>query len=151
MAVDGVIVRADALSRAGQGDPALLSDLAKYATVLAAGYLETAVEEVILEYGRRSQDRRISTFLEERMRRFNNPARSRILDVLLAFDSNWQRTAKIYLHQSATHTLALESIMSNRHEIAHGGSSLVTLSQIATWITDVEPVVQFLWLLVLTT
>lgn len=148
--IDDVVGRVDALiSAGGTVDPELTSDLAKYITVLSAGLIENTMEEVVLEYGRQFRDTRMDTYLAGRMRSFNNPQRNRILDVLSSFDGNWGLRAKAFLAVNATHTVALESIMSNRHQIAHGGFSGVTLGDIRRWLLDVEPIVQFLWLLVL--
>src|SRR2546430_1699259 len=73
-------------------DPELLSDFARYLCVLASGFLEQAVIELLLEYVRSHSDTSVQQFAEQRLRQLTNLKAQRLIEVLGNFNSGW-RTA----------------------------------------------------------
>jgi hypothetical protein len=111
-------------------DAELQSHWSRHLCVLLSGFLENSVRITYTEYARKRADVLVSDFVESRLRQFLNPKMGSILELTAGFSQEWKQS----LEKSTSGQLAesVNSIVGNRHKIAHGesvGLSLQTLSQ----------------------
>jgi len=136
--IDAQRKRIDALfekTRELSSDPELLSHWAKYLCVLVCGFLENSVELCLAEYCRRRGDENINNFVSAELRSFQNPRMGKILDLFGSFSKTWAEEMKNDV--SGQISDAVNSIVANRHLIAHGGTSQLSMSSLRAYYSDV--------------
>jgi hypothetical protein len=115
------------------------SDFARYLCVLVSGYLERAVAELVLEHARRSGGPTLQKYVEANTKRFANANCERLKSFLGSFHSDWRARLDLVLVDEFKD--AVDSIVSLRHTIAHGGSAGVTYRRIRDYYILVQQVV----------
>jgi len=118
------------------------SDLAKYLCVRVSGYIEQAVREILEQYAQTKAHERVARVAGRQVSRLQNPSKGHLLELVDAFDPEWKTQLETFLTDERDG--ALTSIMSNRHQIAHGGDSGITLVRLREWAKPAMEVVDFL-------
>jgi hypothetical protein len=113
-------------------EPVLLGEWGRYVCVCASGALERAYFEIFLEYVRRCSNNNVYSFCGWALSDFQNPNSEKIVQWHMAFSSEWGKNIKAFLDDEERKS-AISSIVSNRHNIAHGKTCTVTVSQVAKW------------------
>lgn len=131
-------------ARASQiNDGQLQSDLAKHLCVLVCGYLERAVVALTVEHVRQRSVPSVQRFVEARLERSQNFKPQKLADLLGQFEPDWRTRLDAFLAKEERRS-ALDSVYANRHQIAHGESVGVTLTQVKAWDNRIEEIVVFL-------
>lgn len=112
--LDEVFARAAGFADA----PDVEADYARYLCVLVTGFLEQAVEQVILGYVDNQGDPRLSRYIATTLRPMRNMRAQQILEMLGRFDDNWR--AQLNAKLSIRHREAIGSVYASRNKIAHG-------------------------------
>lgn len=114
----------------------------RYLCVLVSGYIENSVRETFSEVALTRSDPVVANFVQNRLRQFQNPKMGNILDLLAAFSQQW----KLDLETSTDGQLSesINSIVGNRHKIAHGDSVSLTLSSLRQYYRDAIRVIELL-------
>jgi hypothetical protein len=117
------------ISKAGcLTDDELKAEIARYLCVLCSGFLEARCRELVDMYiaGRASDG--VKAFVRSEMLQFRNPKAEKILQVIGSFDKN----ARAVIEDKVDGKLkdAVDSIISNRHGIAHGRNIGISLGRI---------------------
>jgi hypothetical protein len=116
---------------------------AKYLCVLCSGFLENAIFEVYVEYSRRSSSPHVARFVSKMLEKIQNPRPAKFIDTANDFKGDWRDPLESYL-KSDGRGEAINAIMTNRHRIAHGESSQITLSQLREYLDRAVEVVEFI-------
>ena len=117
---------------------------ARYVCVLTAGYVETSVRDIYGQYVRKnSYSAPVIKYATKQLDGVQNPRPERLVKIASAFDASWGRDLEAYLFQDFRSD-ALNAIMSNRHLIAHGRSSNVTVGQMSLYLTKVIEISEFM-------
>ena len=130
--------RLDALferARDMSNDAELLSHWAKYLCVLVCGFLENSVELCLIDYCRKRGDENMNNFVSNELRSFQNPRMGKILELFGSFSKTWEEDLK--QHSEGRISDAINSIVANRHLIAHGGTSQLSMSAVKGYYADV--------------
>lgn len=102
--------------------------IARHVCVLASGLVETVVRDHLIHFTRNTKPKsELVRYVEQSLDRFQNPEFARILDVVGRFSPAW-RQALEQVDDSVKS--AINSVVSNRHLIAHGRDSGISLRQI---------------------
>ncbi len=118
--------------------------MGKYACVLAAGFLENALAEVFCVYVSSRAQPAVSAFSCATLRKIQNPKASRFLEIVRRFNKGWEDELREFMDEnSGRRKLAIDSIMTNRHLIAHGKNSSITLRQVKSYLDASVEVVEF--------
>lgn len=136
--LDHIFVQVSAFS----ADPELGSHWARYLCVLVSGFLETSVQTLYFEYAKARSSREVASFVESRLKRFQNLNMQRILDLSGAFNPAWRESLKAATEGEPKD--AINSIMANRHIIAHGESVGITYSRMQQYYESVIKVVELI-------
>lgn len=137
--LDNTFKRVDTLP---QTDLELRADFARYLCVLVSGYLETAIAQLLTDYAIRNAHRQVADFVGRSLDRLTNTNRQRILDTLAKFSGDWHDQGASFITEERE--AAVNSVVANRHQIAHGNSVGVTISQIRYHYKAIKSVVEWL-------
>lgn len=101
----------------------LRSDFAKYLCVLVSGYLERAITQIVQEYACKHGTTELCKFVEAKTRRLNAKPEE-IKRLLGYFSKEWRQEIEKFLAEDRK--AAIDSVVNNRHKIAHGFDSGIT-------------------------
>jgi hypothetical protein len=118
------------------------SHWSRYLCVLVSGLLENSVELCLSEYTQRVTNSAVSNFVSSKLRGFQNPKMGLIADIFGSFDPAW----KAQLEAATQGQLgdSVNSIVGNRHKIAHGESVSLSLGSLETYYGDAIKVIDLL-------
>lgn len=123
-------------------DPEVQSHWSRYLCVLVSGFLENSVRLIYTEYARRRADLLVADFVESRLRQFQNPKMGSILELAGGFSREWKQ--RLEDDTSGQLSESVNSIVGNRHKIAHGESVALTLHTLIQYYRDALRVVDLL-------
>lgn len=123
-------------------DAEIQSHWSRYLCVLISGFLENSVELCLSAYSQRVSNEVVSNFVSGRLRGFQNPKMGLIGELFGSFDPNW----KIEFESATEGQLSdsVNSIVGNRHKIAHGESVSLSLATLSSYYNDAVKVVDMI-------
>ena len=124
-------------------DLELQAHWARYVCVRAAGFMENALGEVYSEYARRCGNTKVSNFVSASVSSIQNPKAQRFLDTAGQFSREWSEELEAFLDQNGRRD-AVNSIMANRHLIAHGQDSGITIVRVTEYLEKCIEVIEFI-------
>jgi c-di-AMP phosphodiesterase-like protein len=110
---------------------------------LAAGFIENALSEVYSTYAKASANPQVSNYVETVLGKIQNPKSRRFLDTARAFDRSWEESLLIFIDTDGRKD-AIDAIMSNRHLIAHGKDSGISLARVKEYLKKSIEVIEFI-------
>jgi len=119
------------------------SHWAKYLCILSAGFLENAIEEVYGDFVRGAASKPVADYATSVLSKIQNPNIPRFIGTARSFRQDWATALDTYVDEEGRRE-AINSIMKNRHEIAHGKYSGITIAQIKDYLDKAVEVVEFI-------
>jgi RiboL-PSP-HEPN len=116
--------------------------IANYACVLLSGLIENAIRDIISNHSERNATPRISNFIKSRLEGFRNPDPESVSKLLASFDI--ALAERLEAHWSGEVKDAIGSIVGNRHLIAHGRNTTLTLVRVTDWFRAAQNFIGFL-------
>ena len=124
------------------GDLYVKSLLTYYLCVRVSGFVENCVRTILADYATpRTQDH-VRTFVEGKLERFPNPTFDQICKAIADFNDQWNQDFKARIPTPVRESL--RSINVNRNQIAHGGTSTITIGQLQSYYHDTILVIDVL-------
>jgi len=123
-------------------DPELQSHWSRYLCVLVSGFLENSIRITYCEYARARANETVADFVEHHLRQFHNPKMGSILELAGGFNQEWRQ--RLERDTSGQLAESVNSIVGNRHKIAHGESVGLTLHTLSQYYGDALRVVDLL-------
>jgi len=124
-----------------QSDDEVKSLLAKIICIRISGLLETALKCRISDYSDKRTPNEIKRFLSQKIKDITNLKSTKLCDVLGTFSNDWKCSFEEELTTNAQLKSSLDSLISLRHDIAHGQNCDVTLKSILQYFNDAKIVV----------
>lgn len=123
-----------------QDDPELIAHWSKYLCVLVSGFVEASVRTLIAEYATARSAPEIAHFVGSKLKMFSNAKMNKILDLVAEFGCNYRDQ----LANSVTEEIkdAVDSVVSNRHLIAHGQDVGIGISTVKKYYQSVVRAVE---------
>jgi len=137
--------RLDALFEKGASltdDYELLANWAKYLCVLVSGFVEESVRLLILKYVESRASPDIQHFVGHKVRMFQNAKMSNILTLLEHFSNEFRLRVETATEGDLKD--AIDSVVQNRHQIAHGRFIGITFVTIKDYYRRVLTVIEIL-------
>ncbi len=106
----------------------------KYLCILAAGFLENAISEIYSELTRNSSSPQVASFASKVLQKINNPKASKFVETAYAFKKEWGEELEKYFEDNPKTKTAIDSIMANRHLIAHGKTTTVSVARLKEYL-----------------
>jgi hypothetical protein len=125
-----------------KGDIELQSHFARYLCVLVSGFIEVATKSILAEYARGKGSPELVNFIENHLDDFQNAKMEKILSLTKLFNPSWESTLRTATEGELKD--AVDSIVANRHKIAHGESVGITYARVSQYYEKVEKVVDLL-------
>ena len=100
----------------------------------ASGYLESTCREVVLGYASRRADENVCELCQPYTRSVLESKMDKILELLHGVDQD--ATDELRIFADGRIEASVNSIVSNRHRIAHGRSSQITMVQVKGYYED---------------
>ena len=123
-------------------DAEVQSHWSRYLCVLVSGFLENSIRITYTEYARKRAHSSVADFVESRLRQFQNPKMGTILDLAGGFSQEWRQ--RLERDTDGRLSESINSIVGNRHKIAHGESVGLTLQTLVQYYGDALKVVDLL-------
>jgi len=116
--------------------------IANYACVLLSGLLETAIRERLAMHCEAKASPTIANFVKSQLEKFQSPGPENITQLLNTFDPNvGDRLEVLWAGEIKD---AIGSIVGNRHLIAHGRDTTLTLNRVSEWFNSARKFINFL-------
>lgn len=115
-----------------------------YLCVLTAGLVENTVRHIYGEYvTKNSYKSAVVRYSKKQLDWVQNPRPNKLVEIASGFDPKWARELQAYLALEYRSD-AINAIMSNRHLIAHGRSSHITVGQVSLYLSKVIEVAEYM-------
>lgn len=118
--------------KASVNDMQLASMLSSYLVVLISGIYEDCVEHLIVQRAAKSNDKELENLIKMLIdRQFRNPLYKKIKEIINALDPSYK--SKLDSKIDTRSREAINSIVRNKNNVAHGKTSNATLNDIADY------------------
>lgn len=124
-------------------DEELQSHWAKYLCVLISGYLENAMRIALTEYVSSRAHPNISQYINKNVQKLTNLNSQKIGDLLNSFNDEWKSNFLSMITDEERE--AINTIVTNRHNIAHGRDVGLTISSVKTYYERVIHAVEIIY------
>lgn len=116
----------------------------RYACLLSAGYFEVALRLVIQKRVENKATPEIQRFVLQGMEAIQNPKAERFCKVIRSFSAEWGDQLDRYFVDNAEVKEAIDSLMANRHLIAHGKPCSISVGRVSTYFKSADKVIDYL-------
>lgn len=116
----------------------------KYICILAAGFLENALSEVYIPLVSSSSSPAVSNFTQRILEKIQNPKSSRFVETARSFKKEWGDELDGFLNDEDDIKDAIDSIMRNRHLIAHGKNTSVSVVTVKEQLNKSVRAIEFI-------
>jgi hypothetical protein len=118
------------------------SHWARYTCVVISGYIENSVREILKAYTEERCPTQILNYTASQLKFFQSGTAENIIKLVSSFDKSWETDLTAFLDEERR--AAVNSVIGNRHRIAHGLDVGVTVHQLAEWYPKVNEVIDCL-------
>ena len=125
-----------------------IAQLANYTCILISAYLERAIVELIVDYCTKRGAGQVAAFVAAQIGRFQNPSSEKVVTLLRNFGE--PVSSRLTSSLSDEMRSSIDSIVSNRNNLAHGRNATVTFSMLGTWDEQIRKFVSKLQNVILT-
>jgi hypothetical protein len=130
-------------------DAELLSHWSRYLCVLVSGYIEISIYEILTERVQNKSSPDIARFVTNSLENFQNPKMEKIKTLMLSFNPEWQKSIESH-PQFSEMAAAVNSVVAQRNQIAHGESSSLTIHAMKDYYVIVRKFIEHLEQVILT-
>ena len=125
-------------------DDELQSHLAKYICVMCSGFLENAMYHTLHDIVKlETSSEMVTAYVKSHLLKIQNPNARKIRDIFKCFKSEWFDELGDYM-QKEQRSEAVNYIMKDRHNIAHGKDSNITITKIETYFNKAVEVIAYI-------
>jgi hypothetical protein len=110
--------------------------------ILVFGFAEQATRHIYTESARSRSARSIARYVERQREGWTNADATKLCTLTSAFDARWTNDLEDYL--AGQRKDALDSVVANRHVIAHGRDVGLTYIRIRDYYREVRDIVAYL-------
>lgn len=125
-------------------DPELQSHWVKYLCILSSGHIENSIRYIYGTYAKNKSHQNIANYIQNNLRRFQNPNTEKIINITSAFNKDWGKNLEKYISDSDEMKSSINSIIGLRNLIAHGESVTVTYSSLEKYWKNTIKVLEFI-------
>lgn len=134
----------ESTSKSTADDIELQGHWGKYLCVLAAGFLENAISAIYIELASRSSSPHVASYAGRMLEKIKNPKSKMFIETAGAFNKSWGEELRDFFNEKPEIKEAIDSIMTNRHLIAHGKNTSVSLARVKEYLKNSVKALDFL-------
>jgi hypothetical protein len=121
-------------------DDELSAQYARYLCVLVSGYIEESIRLLLVDYAQRRSSPEILRYVRLKTKSVTNLKSSKIKELLVSFSEEW---VTHYEEKVSDESIdAIDSVVANRHNIAHGKNTNISLGVVRNYYALVKPVIK---------
>ncbi len=124
-------------------DSSIQAHWGRYMCIMAAGFLENALQEVYKDYASRANNANLVRYSSRQISRITNPDAGRFAQVARDFSETWRSDLRDFLKRDGRRE-AIDAIMQNRNSIAHGGQSVMSTGEVKRYLDKAVEVIDFI-------
>jgi hypothetical protein len=122
---------------------AIQAEFARYLCVRVSGLFDASVGHILAKHiGHAANRKTVQRFAVLKLGNVTNLNARRLLKLFSEFDDQWRRDLEVFLDQRRKD--ALDSLVANRNNIAHGRPTTVTFSRVTEFHSRVTEVIDFI-------
>ena len=107
--------------------------------------MEYSIQAIYSDFANRSSSPSAARFVSNRLGRERNPNSEAFLEIAGAFDPAWRAELEELFDDDPHLTKgAINSIMSARHSIAHGGTAEITVARVRDYLDRSVAILEFI-------
>lgn len=139
------VLRVLALAKELQADhDELHGHWGRYTCLLSAGYFEVALRLVVQKRLEKKATPEIQKFVLQSLEGIQNPKAERFSKVVRSFSSVWGDRLDQFFVENIDVKEAIDSLMTNRHLIAHGKSCSISVGRVAGYFHSANKAIEYL-------
>ena len=118
------------------------SHLSKLLCIRASGLLEVAFKNLILDYLHGTSPKEIQSYVNKGIKNLSNLRHDKLINALSGFSKSWVEQ----FENEVTDELvsSLNSLISNRNNIAHGENDNITFRSVEKYYEDTKSIIEIL-------
>lgn len=116
----------------------------KYLCVLTSGFLENAICQVYVGLVSNSASPAIANFTIGTLSKIQNPKTNKFIEVARSFKKEWGDDLEKYITEDESRKDAINSIMTNRHLVAHGKNTSISVVKTKEYLEKCVEVINFI-------
>lgn len=121
----------------------LLGHWGKYACIACSGYIEFALRSSLQNHVKKKATSEVLCYVNRGLDGVQNPKAEKFVSTLHCFSSKWGSQIEAFFASNPSSKTAIDSLMANRHLIAHGRPCSVSLLQVEGYFKDANLAVDF--------
>lgn len=126
------------------GDLELQGHWGKYLCVLVSGFLENAISTVYSEFVSQSASPHVTQYTQKSLDKIQNPKASRFVSVAYQFKKKWGQELEQFFNDYPENKQAIDSIMTNRHQVAHGKTTSISVNRVRDYLEKSVQVIDYI-------
>jgi len=134
----------DSTQKSTNDDLELQGHWGRYLCVLVSGFLENAISAVYIDFVESASAPHVTQYTVNVLNRINNPKSRKFIETARQFKKEWGEDLEQFFIDDESRKYAIDSIMTNRHNIAHGKQSSISVHQVREYLEKGVEVVTFL-------
>jgi hypothetical protein len=127
-------------SSRGIEDDEIKSHYARYLCVLTSGYLEESIKIIIRVYVSQRTHPTVLNYIDTSTSNITNLKTEKLSKFLNSFNSEWKDKFETTLTDEEKDSI--DSVVANRHQIAHGKNVGVSYTRVNEWYKNVKKVIE---------
>ena len=127
-----------------QGDVELQGHWGKYLCILVSGFLENAISAIYIDFVTNCSAPHVAQFTTRTLEKIQNPKTSKFVEIASSFKKEWGNDLEAFLSQDESRKNAIDSIMQNRHQIAHGKNTSISVQRVRDYFSKCIDVIEFI-------
>lgn len=125
-------------------DDVLRSHLTKYICVLCSGFIENSIYHTFSDIAESScPPSVVLSYTKSQLYKIQNANSEKIKDLAKSFNTNWEIEIRKYLQEN-NRGAAINYILKDRHNIAHGRDSDITIVKLEEYLAKTVEVIKFI-------
>lgn len=116
---------------------------ARYLCILLSGLVENGIKELYSDYIKVSAQKPVADYAIAYLQTIQNPKAEKILTTVGAFKKEWRQQLEDFVSEKGRKD-AIDSVMSNRNNIAHGKDVGITLVRLHDFYKKIIEVLEYI-------
>lgn len=127
-------------------DDEVRSHLARYLCILTSGYIESSIKIILRDFFNTNSSPKVANHCNTSIKNISNLKTEKISQLLNSFSSDWKDEFDGCISDKERD--AVDSVVANRHLIAHGNNVGVSYIQIREWYKTIKIVIGKIFLII---
>lgn len=131
------------VQEASNNDFDLQAHWARYLCILVSSLVENGLKEIYSEFIKNKAAKPVADYTISYLSKLQNPKAEKVMELVGSFRQEWRAELETFLANDGRRD-AIDSIMNNRNQIAHGKDVGVTVVRVSSYLEKAVAVLEFI-------